>query len=105
MNVQTWRFNLSWRCFNLDLKDLGTPCLCPYLHVYALQLTQLSCANFMEFLLQFCLMIEVMIAAKNTLVLVWCSAGCHRSVTFACPLAQEGVHPRMRLWLNVSNSY
>ena len=68
-----------------------------YLHVCVLQLPQLSCANFMEFLLQFCLMIEVMVAAKNTLVLVWCSAGCHRSVTFACPLAQEGVHPRLRL--------
>jgi hypothetical protein len=68
-----------------------------YLHVYVLQLPQLSCANFMEFLLQFCLMIEAMVAAKNTLVLVWCSAGCHRSVTFACPLAQEGVHPRLRL--------
>ena len=67
-----------------------------YLHVCVLQLPQLSCANFMEFLLQFCLMIEVMVAAKNTLVLVWCSAGCHRSVTFACPLAQEGVHPRLR---------
>ena len=76
----------------------------PYLHVYVLHLPQLRCANFMEFLLQFCLMIEAMVAAKNTLVLVWCSAGCHRSVTFACPLAQEGAHSRLRLWLKVRNS-
>ena len=67
--------------------------------VYALQLLQLSCANFMDFLLKFCLMIDAMIAVKNTLVLVWCSAGCHRSVKFACPLAQDGVYPWLRLWL------
>ena len=44
------------------------------------------CSSFQDMLVSFCELTEAGLDERSVLCIIWCTAGCHRSVTFGCAL-------------------